>query len=287
MSKLSFPLVSIVITSYNKENFIIESIKSAIYQTYQNIEIIVVDDASSDNSLEKIIDFVSNQPKIRIVCNQSNKGVIFCRNIGISKSKGKYILPLDGDDIIANNYAELAVEYMESHENCGICYCEAVKFRSASSFEKWDLPKYSLETMSQRNCIFCTAFFRKSDWSLIGGYDPDFYFGFEDWNFWLKILELNRSTYKIPKILFYYRKGSNERSIIANRNLEKAMQLIYEKNKWIFNKPEVLQIIATRMAEFEIHKKDLKKNRKLRILIKVSYAIIAIMLFINVLLYHV
>lgn len=275
----SLPLVSIIITSYNKEKFIIESISSALNQSYQNIEIIIVDDASNDCSLKTILEFIKNESNCSLICNSTNQGVVFSRNIGISNSKGKYILPLDGDDIIANNYIKIAVDYMESHESCGICYCEAVKFESSSSYEKWNLPECCLETMFLRNCIFCTALFRRSDYNRIGGYDSDFYFGFEDWNFWLKILELNRSTYKIPQILFYYRKGTNERSNIANKNLKKAMQLIYQKNQWLLQRPEVLQKIATYVVNYESQeKKHLKIINKQRKFLIITYIILFILL---------
>ena len=77
------PQVSIIITSYNKFNFIIDAIKSATNQSYPNIEIVIVDDASNDGSSNLISSYIKNNSNIRLFQNTVNKGVVYSRNYGI------------------------------------------------------------------------------------------------------------------------------------------------------------------------------------------------------------
>lgn len=79
--------------------------------------------------------------------------------------------------------------------------------------------------------FFSTALFKRSDWEKVGGYDEEFSFGYEDWAFWIKILELDRSVYRIPKVLFFYRQSCNERSDLATPNFKLALEYIYKKKK--------------------------------------------------------
>ncbi|MGF1750755.1 glycosyltransferase family 2 protein [Vibrio cionasavignyae] len=98
ISKCS-PLVSVVIPNYNNERFLSDSISSVINQTYKNIEIIVVDDFSTDDSIRILEGFSNRYENFKYVVNDKNMGVSFSRNLGIKVSKGEYISTLDSDDI--------------------------------------------------------------------------------------------------------------------------------------------------------------------------------------------
>ena len=98
--------ISIVLTAYNVENFIGESIESCINQTYKDLEIIIVEDCSTDNTLRIIEEYQSKDPRIKIIKNDVNKGAGMSRKIGIQNTTGEYILILDGDDWISNNFIE-------------------------------------------------------------------------------------------------------------------------------------------------------------------------------------
>lgn len=111
-------LVSVIIPLFNKEKYIIKTIESVLAQTYQNIEIIVVDDGSTDKSLENIQRY---KDKIQIY-TQSNQGAPRARNFGFSKSKGEYIQFLDADDGIGNNKISSQVDLLNG-ETLGIATC--------------------------------------------------------------------------------------------------------------------------------------------------------------------
>ena len=111
----SNPLVSIVIPVHNGEKYIKESIDSCLNQTYKNIEVIVVDDKSEDNTL-KILQRYANRIIVLPVEKQDGLGNVI--NMGIKKSKGKYIARMDADDIMYPTRIEKQVEYLESNPKC-------------------------------------------------------------------------------------------------------------------------------------------------------------------------
>jgi teichuronic acid biosynthesis glycosyltransferase TuaG len=111
-------LVSVIIPCYNAERFIQTTILSVQNQSYQNFEIIVVNDGSTDNSLNIIKNL--NDQRIHII-DKENSGVSDSRNIGFQKSKGDFILFLDADDVISDNYFSSALEVFESNNKIDFC----------------------------------------------------------------------------------------------------------------------------------------------------------------------
>jgi len=165
----------------------------------------VVDDGSTDRDTLEILE---NQkwPKTTFIrtCNQ---GLAHARNNGIRVCGGKYILPLDADDKIGNTYLEKAVRVLEANESIGIVYCKAEFFGEATG--AWELTAYRLSDILLDNMIFCSAMFRRSDWEKVNGYNPNMIYGWEDYDFWLSLIELGREVFCIPETLFFCRKRSS------------------------------------------------------------------------------
>ncbi len=195
------PKVSVVIPCYNQGKYLDETVESVLNQIYQDFEIIIVDDGSTEDFTKKLLHNYQ-KPKTRVI-HTDNQGLASARNRGIKEAKGEYILPLDSDDKIGKEYLEEAVKILAEYPDIGIVYCEAVHFGSKDGILV--LPKYSLETLLIGNIIFASAFFRKEHWEKVGGYNINMVYGWEDWDFWLSLIELGLKVYRIPKILFYYR----------------------------------------------------------------------------------
>ena len=116
---MSEPLVSIVLTLYNNERFIAETIQSVLSQSYTNWELIVVDDASADGSADIVLRFAD--PRIRLIRNEKNGQVSNAHNVGDRACRGEYIAPLDSDDLWDPAKLEKQVRYMEAHPETGAC----------------------------------------------------------------------------------------------------------------------------------------------------------------------
>lgn len=107
--------VSIIMPNYNCENYIGSSIDSVLAQTYQNWELIIVDDCSKDSSQEIIKKYSEKDDRIKYFFNPANKGAAFCRNKALREAKGKWIAFLDSDDLWANNKLEKQLNFMKTN----------------------------------------------------------------------------------------------------------------------------------------------------------------------------
>ncbi len=195
------PKVSVIIPCFNQGGYLDEAVDSVLQQSYNDYEIIVVNDGSTDRAtLAKLSDY--NKPKTSVI-HTPNRGLVSARNIGIYEARGEYILPLDADDKIGKGYLDAAVTILDDDSQVGVVYCTAEKIGAVQEY--WDLPEFIPERMLLDNLIFCTALFRKVDWQTIGGYRQNMKYGWEDWDFWLSMVELGRKVVRIPHVLFYYR----------------------------------------------------------------------------------
>jgi glycosyltransferase involved in cell wall biosynthesis len=216
-------MVSIVIPCYNQACYLEEAVKSVLNSSYKDFEIIIVNDGSSDNTEEVALKLQKEIAGIRYFY-QENKGPSSARNLGIKNSEGSIILPLDADDLISPSYIEEAVKVLENQKNVKVVYCEAEMF--GEKIGKWIIPDFSINKLVRRNLIFSTAFYKKSDWERIGGYDEKMTWSLEDWDFWLSMLKDGGEVVRLPMVGFFYRISKNTRTENA-RNEGLAMTISY------------------------------------------------------------
>ncbi|MES2796052.1 MAG: glycosyltransferase family A protein [Bacteroidota bacterium] len=199
-------LVSIIVPCYNQAQYLDEALQSVLDQSYQNWECVIVNDGSADYTAAVAKQWVEKDIRF-VYLKKENGGLSSARNFGIAYAKGEFILPLDADDKIAANYVALAVQSFQEDPSLKVVYCKAGKF--GKEFGLWQLPPFSLNNLSRKNLIFCSAFFRKIDWELVGGYDTNMVFGWEDWEFWIAILKNGGNVKCLEEVGFYYRIKSN------------------------------------------------------------------------------
>lgn len=197
------PLVSVVIPCYNQGKYLNETVTSVLASIYRPLELILVNDGSTDNSPEIIQKLEANHPEIRSI-DQPNSGVAKARNTGISAATGKYILPLDGDDLISEDYIQKAVDALEANPEVKVAYCKAVKFNESGQ-KSWKLKPFSRHQLAKDNMIFVAALFRKADGIVVGGFSEDMKMGREDWEFWIKMLKNGGEVVQLPIVGFFYR----------------------------------------------------------------------------------
>lgn len=227
--------VSVIMPCYNDGEFIRQAVESVFAQTYPCIELIIIDDGS-DISTKRILEEISNETGC-LLLESGHKGPSEARNVGIRKANGEYILPLDADDEILPTYIEKAVQLMEEHPDAGAVYCYAELFGEEEG--RWELPDYSFERMLVGNIVFVTALFRKEDWEAVGGFKTNMEHGLEDYDFWLSLLERNKTIHQLPEVLFRYRKKKKSRTTRLNDdkdNVRQAYGTIYENHKKFFRK---------------------------------------------------
>ena len=228
----TMPLISVIVPCYNQAQYLDECLQSVLDQTYQNWECIIVNDGSPDHTEEIAKKWVEKDARFRYLFKE-NGGISSARNAGIEIAKGEWILPLDADDKIGNQYLELAEKKFENDYK--VIYC-ATRFFGAKEGE-WKLADFSLKTLAKFNILTCSALYKKKDWIEIGGYDKRFVYGIEDYDFWISLLKNGGNVYKINSTLFYYRIKNESRSInLINNYKTKMFDLLSIKHADFFVK---------------------------------------------------
>lgn len=229
------PTVSIVIPYFNAGEFIEETLASVSDQSYRSYEIIIVDDGSSDSQSKAKVEQlqIANTKIIR----QANQGPSAARNLAISLSSGRLILPLDADDLLHPDYLSHCVPALLENVEVGIVTTEVRRFGNRS--KPFDLPDPTEENMIFGNTLVITSLFRKSHWQQFGGFKNEMIYGLEDYEFWINFLEAGLKIKRIPIELFYYRhhKSSFLQSITRQDDKHDAMmELIFELHPAFFSR---------------------------------------------------
>lgn len=211
------PIVSVIVPCYNLGKFLPEALNSLIEQTFSDWECVIVDDGSTDNTKSIALEYVRKDSRF-IYYYKENEGVCIAKNFAISKSKGKYILPLDSDDLIEPEYIEEAVSILDNNSDIRLVYCDGIFFGEKSGLI--DNADYSFELLLYSNLIHNSALFYKKDFDDTGGYSLEMKDGLEDWEFWINLLKGEKKTFKIPKPYLRYRIRSVSRSKGLSKDLK-------------------------------------------------------------------
>lgn len=245
-------LISVIIPVRNSEQFILRTLKSVLNQSYQNIEVIVVDDGSTDSSLEIVEKAATHDARIRHY-RGPRSGVAAARNWGIAQARGEFIAPVDADDLWHKDKLLLQWKALrKAGARTGVAYCWSLiidetdsiipdwhdwtgtgKRRRGFRFEGNVLP-----AMLERNLLgnSSTPLIRHICLDLVGGYDPSLYLqgaqGAEDWKIYLALAEVCEFAL-VPRCLIGYRKSQGNMSanfVAMQRSIDLVCQ--WAQNRW-------------------------------------------------------
>jgi glycosyltransferase involved in cell wall biosynthesis len=200
------PKVSIIITCYNLGAYLEEALSSALAQTYPDVEVMLIDDGSTDPATIALLERLPSHPRLGVL-RTANQGVARARNYAITQASGTYILPLDGDDRLLPTYVEQGVAILDRSPEAGFVGCH---YRTFGEREAYCQPaSYDLPGLLVENTVPVASLFRRACWEQVGGYSAEV--AIEDWDLWLSILELGCTGIVIPEVLFEYRVRANSR----------------------------------------------------------------------------
>lgn len=229
---MSKPVVSVVVTCYNKSAYVAEALSSIHEQSYPSVEVIIVDDGSTDGSLAILEKFANSHDNVQLIA-QSNHGVSAARNTGIKAAKGLYVISLDADDRIDPTYVESCVEVLETHPDVKVVQTRARYFGAKTGI--FQLPDYSYDALLWSNIIHYCAMYRRDDFISCGGYNTNMVHGLEDWDFWLSLLKPEDKVYTIDEELFHWRVLPDSRSIDAERYEMDCYRQLFNNHKDIYS----------------------------------------------------
>lgn len=232
------PLVSVVTPLYNQGEYLSETVQSVLNQNYANWEMVIVNDGSTDDSLNVAQALLEkhSDPRIKLL-DQQNRGKGYTRNRGVREAKGKYICVLDSDDEIAPDYLHIAVQLLESMPQKGWVTPKTLVF-GPDHHITWDWME-DTEFAIPRSCSPCSAVYRRCIWEELGGYFEDMT-DREDWEFWIRAWEAGwSSTSPTEELLFIYRHAFSRFGTKPQINLNSKLEVIKLHPWWFKPLPEV------------------------------------------------
>lgn len=205
-------IVTVIVPVYNYANYVIEALDSVYRQNMRDLDLIVIDDRSTDNSAALILKWLETHGerfnRALLIQNVENSGLAYVRNVGFANAETPFILPLDADNRLLPNCAQRCAEVLMD-STAGFAYPEIQQFGT----HNWVMGRMDFDPalLVPSNFIDAMAMVRKSVWAGVGGYDP--MLGWEDYDFWCKCVELGLEGKRVPEILAEYR--VHESSMLA------------------------------------------------------------------------
>lgn len=190
------PLVTVVITCYNYAHYLGDAIESALAQTHQPLEVIVVDDGSTDNTWE-----VAARYPVRVV-TQTNQGLSAATNAGVRASTGEFVVRLDADDVLYPTFVEETLAALEQYPRAALAHTDSEFFGTRTG--RAPFKPFDAEALAEGAMTTCCSLFRRSAWDAVGGLDPTMVLC-EDWDLWLTFAERNMPGVMVRKVLWGYR----------------------------------------------------------------------------------
>lgn len=219
--------VSIVLPVYNGETVLGEAIESVLAQTYTNIELLIVNDCSTDDS-EKIIDFyVNKDSRVKKINNIQNLKLPASLNVGFQKATGDYWTWTSDDNMYKENAIECMVNCLENDKNICLVYTDYTVI-DISGKKLYKQITGKPKELAQGNCIGACFLYRRESAINVGNYDINLFLA-EDYDYWIRLYKQG-DLYHLNMDLYYYRQHENSLSATQKERIEIQTFRVWEKN---------------------------------------------------------
>jgi len=201
------PIVSVIIATYNRAKTLGRAIDSVLEQSYKNLELIIVDDGSTDQTKNVVQQYLKDT-RVKYIYQENRGSNVYSMNKGIVNAKGKYIAILDDDDIWLSKYKiEKQAEFLEKNEGYVLVGTGAIKAREdGKEIVRYLLPEKDEDIrkkiLTSSMFVHVSVLFRKAAWEKVGGYDNKFG-GAADWDLWMKLGTIGK-LYNIQEFFVKY-----------------------------------------------------------------------------------
>ena len=255
------PRISVLMPCFNHGAFIDEAVASVLTQTFQDFEIVIVDDGSTDPGTRETLARLN--PLRTTVLTTANRGLPAARNFAARHASGEFYCALDADDKLAPTWFEQAVGVLDAQP--------AVAFVShwleAFGDERWTWApeRCDLPALLARNAVNGAAVVRRQAFDAVGGYDEAMREGCEDWDLWLRLVESGRHGTIIPEVLFYYRRraDSMSRRMLDAQAYRRPLEVLVQKHvaSYRAHLPDVIVAKEAEVLHLTREIADLERDR--------------------------
>lgn len=209
----TLPLVSVVIPAYNAEPYVSQTLDSVLHQTYENFEVIIVDDCSEDNTWSVLQSYAAVEKRIRLFQNKENSGVSKTRNFAVAEAKGELIAYLDSDDVWEESKLEKQVRLYLEKPDAALIYTGSAFIDAAGKRASYVMPvpeEIDYRELLKQNKISCSSVLVRREYML--KYKMEGENMHEDYAVWLRMLRDGAKAYGINEPLLIYRVSPSSKS---------------------------------------------------------------------------
>ena len=219
------PMISVITPSWNPSDKIFQLANCILNQTYPYFEWIIVDDESKkEDSLERFKKLEKMDPRIRVL-HKKNAGPAKARDYGVehSNKKTKYIVLIDDDDLMDPTFLETSYFSMNTHPDASWCYADNINFGDENN--TWN-KNFSSDRMKYENILVSHALIKKEDYLSVGGYELEGTALYEDWIFWLKLIEQKKFPIHMSYYGFWYRRTNTGQRSSAMKKHKQNLSMV-------------------------------------------------------------
>lgn len=234
--------ISIVMPVHNGEKYISQAIESVLQQSYENWELIIVNDCSTDGTSRIINDYEKKVTRIRVYNNDRNLKLPATLNVGFGYAKGEYFTWTSDDNILLPQFLEVLNRYLNDNEQVDFVYSDYIGIDSEGN-ELGVRHMLEPENMIYKNSVGASFLYRRKIYDEIGGYSPE-WFLVEDYEYWLRVYKQYRMMH-VEDILYQYR--FHDQSLSKTR-LESIIQQTFKMK--LYNLPYIAQKIANKEKRY-------------------------------------
>jgi len=240
------PRVSVLLPCFNHGEFIRDAIDSVLAQTFQDFEIIVVDDGSTDAATAAVLAQLST-PRTTVL-KTGNRGLPAARNHAAHHASGSVFCALDADDRLAPTWFEKAIKVLDERPDLAFVSHWLETF--GDEHWTWKPERCDLPALLARNTVNGAALVRREAFEVVGGYDAAMRDGCEDWDFWLRLAERGFAGEIVPEVLFYYRRrtDSMSRTMLDEQRYRRPLDALIAKHEHAY-RVHLPEIVLAKEAE--------------------------------------
>lgn len=223
------PLVSIVVPTYNRVGMVTRALDSCLEQTYRTIEVVVVNDGSTDDTAEVLNRYACRDPRVRVL-HKANEGIADTLNCGHDLATGKYVTWTSDDNLFYPQAIGVMVDYLESHPDIDMVYADALSIDSEDRVIG-EVHAPEPDVMARRDFLQAAVLYRKEVYTSVGGYRRE-WVRCQDWDFYIRAHQRFKIG-RIPRVLYFYRWHANSMSGNHIEHVRESCRLLcsFEENR--------------------------------------------------------
>jgi GT2 family glycosyltransferase len=238
---MSSPRVAVVIPCFNHGRYLAETVESVLAQTFADLEVVVVDDGSIDDSAAVAQALCDAHPNRVRLLRQPNAGhPSVARNNGIRATGGEYVLCLDADDKLPPDWLAACVAALDARPGAGVAYTDQQDFSASDHYHV--VSEYDFRAQSHKNWFGICSLFRRAAWEAVGGWDADIALS-EDWDFWIGCGYHGFPAIKVHGVAWLYRTSDTGRQ--AEIDFENDRHV---KAQLVLKRPELYTVVQREWA---------------------------------------